>query len=93
MGGAGSAPGNSDILSNPSSSSSGRSDSDFPTEVPRPEAIRQDLRQQFDSHVPRELVAKLLKITEPTAMRARCHGRLRRRRFWCVGVNDVRPQD
>ncbi|OAX35793.1 hypothetical protein K503DRAFT_784822 [Rhizopogon vinicolor AM-OR11-026] len=36
MGGAGSAPGNSDIPSGPSSSSSRRLDNDFPTEVPRP---------------------------------------------------------
>ncbi|OAX37648.1 hypothetical protein K503DRAFT_771308, partial [Rhizopogon vinicolor AM-OR11-026] len=36
MGRAGNAPGNSDILSSSSSSSSGRLDNDFPTEVPRP---------------------------------------------------------
>ncbi|OAX40779.1 hypothetical protein K503DRAFT_855105 [Rhizopogon vinicolor AM-OR11-026] len=57
------------------------------------EVIRRDLRQQFDFHVPRELIAKLLKITEPTAVRVRRHGRLIRRRFWYAGVNNVRPQD
>ncbi|KAG2121119.1 hypothetical protein DEU56DRAFT_873841 [Suillus clintonianus] len=57
------------------------------------EAIRRDLRQQFSFHVPRELIAKLLKITEPTAVKARRRGRLKRRRFWCAGVNDVWPQD
>ncbi|KAG2345352.1 hypothetical protein BDR05DRAFT_975131 [Suillus weaverae] len=56
-------------------------------------AIRRDLCQQFSFHVPRELIAKLLKITEPTAVEARHCGRLKRRHFWCVGVNDVWPQD
>ncbi|KAG1884748.1 hypothetical protein F4604DRAFT_1878695 [Suillus subluteus] len=57
------------------------------------EAIRRDLRQQFSFHVPHELIAKLLKITEPNAVEARRRGRLKQRRFWCVGVNDVWPQD
>ncbi|KAG1834010.1 hypothetical protein DFJ58DRAFT_719387 [Suillus subalutaceus] len=44
-------------------------------------AIRRDLRQQFSFHVPRELIAKLLKITEPNAVEARRRGCLKRRRF------------
>ncbi|KAG2079558.1 uncharacterized protein F5147DRAFT_784967 [Suillus discolor] len=89
--GAGNEPGNNNILSSPSNSMSGRFDNDFPTEVPRPSD--ETLRQQFSFHVPRELIAKLLKITEPTAVEARRCGRLKRRRFWCAGVNDVWPQD
>ncbi|OAX38721.1 hypothetical protein K503DRAFT_138026 [Rhizopogon vinicolor AM-OR11-026] len=61
---------------------------DFPTEVPRPSDETCDNTEQFDFHVPRELISKLLKITEPTAVQVRLRGRLRRRRFWCAGVND-----
>ncbi|KAG1787807.1 aconitase C-terminal domain-containing protein [Suillus variegatus] len=86
--GAGNGPGNNNILSSPSNSMSGRFDNDFPTEVPRPSDETCASSSAFT-----ELIAKLLKITEPTAVEARRRGRLKRRHFWCAGVNDVWPQD
>ncbi|KAG2130210.1 uncharacterized protein EDB93DRAFT_1332123 [Suillus bovinus] len=57
---------------------------------------QQHTLQSIELHVREiwhELIAKLLKITEPTAVQARHCGRLKRRCFWCAGVNDVWPQD
>ncbi|KAH7904042.1 hypothetical protein BJ138DRAFT_1186917 [Hygrophoropsis aurantiaca] len=57
------------------------------------ETIRRDLRKQFEMHVPRQLISRLLKIVEPEAVQARRRRRFKRKRFWCAGVNDVWPQD
>jgi hypothetical protein len=41
----------------------------------------------------RDLVLELLNRVEPDAVQERRHRRLKRRRFWAAGVNDVWPQD
>jgi hypothetical protein len=41
----------------------------------------------------RQLVGHLLKIVEPEKVEQRRRRRLKRRRFWAAGVNDVWPQD
>jgi len=56
-------------------------------------AIRKNLRVLHGDRVPRDLVLELLNIVEPDAVKERRHRRLRRRRFWTAGVNDVWPQD
>jgi hypothetical protein len=41
----------------------------------------------------RNVVLDLLNTVEPEAVQERRHRRLKRRRFWAAGVNDVWPQD
>ncbi|KAF7424812.1 hypothetical protein PC9H_010123 [Pleurotus ostreatus] len=57
------------------------------------ENIRKSLHTDYGMFVPRPLIAKFLKQTEPEAVEQRKARRLVRKCYWAAGVNDTWSQD